>query len=163
MGEHIFVKLSTASAPYERSYSKVCNSPLSLLSHCPQVLLFYPDGKRSSSEGHIDAHGGGQLIQAAPQPAPAAGQIGEGMAGEGHAAVVPMAGGAPVVAAAAVPAGAPFVHHQVVDPRIAALPRQPGQRRDTTVSEMMKCHGKYSKKSTDQYAFLGCLFMPCSE
>lgn len=95
------------------------------------VLLFYPDGKRSSSaEGHIDAHGpgGGQLIPA-PQPAPAAGpgQPGAGgdAGGDGQPLALPPPGAAPNP-----PVAPGAAHHQVQ--QLAALPRPQAQRRDTT-------------------------------
>lgn len=112
-----------------------------------QVLLFYPDGKRSSSaEGHIDAHGqaGGQVI---PAPQPAAAPIavpvvvpgGEGAQAEAQAPAAP----APVAAApgqAAPPAQqqvAMVPHHAVL--QVPAMPRQQQQRRDTTVSQCYLC------------------------
>lgn len=125
-----------------------------VLTHAPvlhanpiQVLLFYPDGKRSSSaEGHIDAHGqaGGQVI---PAPQPAAAPIavpvvvpgGEGAQAEAQAPAAP----APAAAApgqAAPPAQqqvAMVPHHAVL--QVPAMPRQQQQRRDTTVSQCYLC------------------------
>jgi hypothetical protein len=88
-----------------------------------QVLLFYPDGKRSSSaEGHIDAGG-----QPAAVPGNAGGVVIDLAVGEGHAlpgAVVPNAPAAP-------PALHAVGHGQQ---QLAAAPRVVAQRRDTTVS-----------------------------
>ena len=114
---------------------------LTLLLHC-RVLLFYPDGKRSSSaEGaHIDA--GGQLLPphhaAGGANAHAAG-VGDGVEGvAGYAAAMPagavvaaaQGGGGAVAAGGGGGAGGGGAahHHQQ---QIAA--RQPAQRRDTTV------------------------------
>ncbi len=103
-----------------------------------QILLFYPDGKRSSlAEGHIEAGHAGP----GPMPAmPAPGVVFEGDVGAGGAA-------GPEAAAAAAGAAAHQIVQHLVAPR---LPQQP-QRRDTTVSACMQ-----QPPCTHACALLGC-------
>lgn len=92
-----------------------------------QVLLFYPDGKRSSSaEGHIDA--AGQML---PAPAAGGGMGGQHHAGGGGAAAGDMAGDIRD-AHGAMGGGAPAAGGGGgAQQQLAA--RQPAPRRDTTV------------------------------